>query len=115
MVLRPFLPHPEVILVQFSLIYWKAGCPITKISTGTVNEAPIYPREIVKTALDYNANSVILAHNHPGGSNEASKADIEATQKVIQALNTISVRVIDHIIVADNKYLSLAEKGLLNI
>lgn len=86
-----------------------------KVSNGTINEACVYPRDIVKYILDNNANSVILAHNHPGGSQNPSSADINVTQKIIQALKTISVNVIDHIIVADNSFTSFAEKGLLDI
>ncbi len=85
------------------------------VSKGTINEAPVYPREIVKIVLNNNANSVILAHNHPGGSKNPSSSDIEVTRKIIQALKTISVSVIDHIIIADNTFISFAEKGLLNV
>ncbi|MCX7914093.1 MAG: DNA repair protein RadC [Thermodesulfovibrionales bacterium] len=81
---------------------------------GTLNEAPVYPREIVKLVLDNNANSVILGHNHPGGSQHPSSADIEVTKKITAALKTINVAIIDHIIVADNSFTSFAEKGLLN-
>ncbi len=85
------------------------------VSKGTINEAPVYPREIVKIVLNSNANSVILAHNHPGGSKSPSSADIEVTRKIVQALKTISVSVIDHIIIADNTFISFAENGLLNV
>lgn len=80
---------------------------------GTINEAPVYPREIVKMALNNNANAVILAHNHPAGSLQPSSADIEVTKRLTEALKTISVKVIDHIIVADKAFTSFAEKGLL--
>jgi DNA repair protein RadC len=83
------------------------------VHEGTINEAPIYPRIIVETALRHQANSVILAHNHPGGSLRASSADIEATKRIKSALEGISIKVVDHIISAGSKYLSLAEEGLL--
>lgn len=83
------------------------------VHEGTINEVPVYPRLIVETALRHKANSVILAHNHPGGSLHPSKADIEATKKVTAALELISISVMDHIIVAGDKFVSLAEKGLL--
>ncbi len=83
------------------------------VHEGTINEAPIYPRIIVETALRHQANSVILAHNHPGGSLVPSSADIEVTRKISSVLNAISINVVDHIIVAGDKYLSFAEKGLL--
>jgi len=83
------------------------------VHKGTINEVQIYPRIIVETALRHKANSVILAHNHPGSSIEISKADEEATKKIKLALNAISIQVMDHIIVANNRYVSFAEKGLL--
>ncbi len=83
------------------------------VHEGTINEAPVYPRLIVETALRHQANSVIVAHNHPGGSLKPSSADIDVTQRIITALEAISISVVDHIIVAGDKYLSFAEKGLL--
>ena len=81
---------------------------------GTVNEAPVYPREAVKVALSNNANSVMFAHNHPGMSLKASLADIEATKSLKNAMNTVSIRVLDHIIVAGDSFLSFSEQGLLS-
>ena len=83
------------------------------VHEGTINEAPVYPRIIVETALRYKASSVILAHNHPGGSLKPSNADIEVTKKICDALKTISINVIDHMICAGNAYFSFAEQGLL--
>jgi DNA repair protein RadC len=85
------------------------------ISRGSISEAFVYPREIVKATLDNNAVCVILAHVHPGGSLNPSRADIEMTHRIVSALNLINVQVVDHIIVADQKYISFAERGLLNI
>lgn len=83
------------------------------VHEGTINEAPVYPRIIVETALRHQANSVILAHNHPGGSIKPSKADIEVTKKITEALRAISISVMDHIIVAGDNYVSLAEQGMI--
>jgi DNA repair protein RadC len=83
------------------------------VHEGTINEAPVYPRLIVETALRHKASSVILAHNHPGGSLKPSNADIEVTRKICDALKTISINVIDHMICAGNAYFSFAEQGLL--
>jgi len=83
------------------------------VHEGTINEAPVYPRLIVETALRYQASSVILAHNHPGGSLKPSTADIEVTRRICDALNTISISVIDHVIAAGDNYFSFAENGLL--
>lgn len=67
---------------------------------GTINESPVYPREIVKMALENKASSVILAHNHPGGSLKPSNPDIDVTEKLIKALQVVNVDVLDHIIIA---------------
>jgi len=83
------------------------------VHEGTINEAPVYPRLIVETALRHKASSVILAHNHPGGSLRPSGADIEVTRKICDALKTISITVIDHMIAAGDSYYSFAENGLL--
>jgi DNA repair protein RadC len=83
------------------------------ISEGTLDEAMIYPRIIVENALRHKASTVILTHNHPGGSPEPSCADLEMTKKLVAYLRVISVDVMDHIIVAGEKYASLAEKHLL--
>ncbi len=83
------------------------------INEGTLNEAPVYPRIIVETALTYRANSIILSHNHPGGSQSPSQADIDVTQRIRQALEPIGIKVVDHIIVYDSHFTSFAEKGLL--
>ncbi|NLN65438.1 MAG: DNA repair protein RadC [Clostridiaceae bacterium] len=83
------------------------------VHEGTINEAPVYPRLIVETALRHQASSIILAHNHPGGSLKPSNADIEVTRKICDAMKTISVSVIDHMIAAGNNYFSFAENGLL--
>jgi DNA repair protein RadC len=84
-----------------------------KIFEGTLNETPIYVRNLVETSLRHNACSVILAHNHPGGSLKPSNADISATRSIKAALDTITIKLVDHIIVGDDKYMSFAEKGLL--
>lgn len=80
---------------------------------GTINEAPVYPRLVVESALRHQANSVILCHNHPGGSLQPSTADIEVTKRIVTALDAIGIKVADHIIVAGDKYTSFAEKGLI--
>jgi DNA repair protein RadC len=83
------------------------------VQEGTLTEAPVYPRLIVEAALRHQANSVILAHNHPGGKMQPSMADIEVTKRITQALEPISVNVVDHIIVAGERYFSFKENGLI--
>lgn len=83
--------------------------------TGTVNESPVYPREIVKAALLYDSTAIILAHNHPGGSVLPSTPDISVTRKIKEAAETVGIRVIDHVIIGNDKYYSMLEHGELDI
>lgn len=85
----------------------------TLLHEGTINEAPVYPRLIVETALRHQANSIMVAHNHPGGSMQPSKADIEVTKRIKVAAEAISIKLLDHIVVAGEGYYSFAENGLL--
>jgi len=80
---------------------------------GTVDEAVIHVREVVKSALEHHASSVVLVHNHPSGRIEPSFEDREMTRKLSAALNTISIKVLDHIIIGDNQYFSFSERNLL--
>jgi DNA repair protein RadC len=80
---------------------------------GTLTQANVYPREIVKRALFHNAASVIFAHNHPNGIAEPSQADQHLTQALKSALALVDVRVLDHFVVAGNETMSFAERGLL--
>jgi len=80
---------------------------------GSIDSADIYPREVVKRILQYNAAAVIFAHNHPSGIAEPSQADIIVTKKLTAVLKLIEVRVLDHFIVGDGYGISLAEQGLL--
>jgi DNA repair protein RadC len=79
---------------------------------GTINNATIYPREIIKRALYYNAAALIIAHNHPSGIAEASQADILLTQTLKSALALVEIKLLDHFIIGDNQAISLAEKGM---
>ena len=79
---------------------------------GTIDAASIYPREVLKTALNHNAAAVIFAHNHPSGIAEPSQADKRITQRLIDALKLVDIRVLDHIVVGED-CVSFAEKGLI--
>ncbi|HHF2982427.1 TPA: DNA repair protein RadC [Vibrio alginolyticus] len=79
---------------------------------GTIDAASIYPREVLKTALNHNAAAVIFAHNHPSGTAEPSQADKRITQRLIDALKLVDIRVLDHIVVGED-CVSFAEKGLI--
>lgn len=78
---------------------------------GTLSQASVYPREVVKRALHHNAAALILAHNHPSGVADPSNADIELTAALRTALAMVDVRILDHFIVASNVALSLEESG----
>lgn len=80
---------------------------------GTLTQTSVYPREVVKRALHYNAASVMFAHNHPSGIAKQSRADEMITQDLKKALALVDVRVLDHFIVAGNQTLSFVEVGLL--
>jgi len=83
----------------------------TLISKGTVDEAAVYPREVVRVAIQDKVTSVILAHNHPGGSMRPSRADLEVTRQIVEGLQFMGVDVLDHIIVAGDTYYSFAARG----
>jgi DNA repair protein RadC len=80
---------------------------------GTLTQTSVHPREVVKQALRHNAAGVILAHNHPSGVAEPSRADELLTRALKDALALVEVRVLDHLIVAGNATVSFAERGLL--
>lgn len=76
---------------------------------GTIDGASVYPREVVKAAIKFNAAAVIFAHNHPSGICEPSQADKHITQRLKEALGLVDIRVLDHIVVGGNQSFSFAE------
>ena len=80
---------------------------------GTIDQAVVYPREVVKEALRVNAAAVIFSHNHPSGSPTPSEADKRLTHRLVQAMGSVDIRVLDHIIVAGTETASFAEQGLI--
>ena len=85
----------------------------TEISKGTVNASIVSPRELFIEALQKNAVSIILLHNHPSGDPQPSREDILVTKKVQEAGWMIGVELLDHIIIGNNRYVSLKEQGYL--
>jgi DNA repair protein RadC len=81
--------------------------------TGTLTQTSVYPREVVRQAMRHNAAAVVLAHNHPSGVAEPSRADEYLTQSLASALKLVDVRVLDHIVVGRGQTVSLAERGLM--
>ena len=80
---------------------------------GTIDGASVHPREVAKEALYKNAAAVIFTHNHPSGVTEPSSADEHITKRLVDALNLLDIRVLDHIVVGSNDCVSFAETGLL--
>ena len=80
---------------------------------GTLTQTSVYPREVVRRALALNAGAVVLAHNHPSGVAEPSRADEYLTQTLKAALQLIDVRVLDHLVVGQGQVVSMAERGLI--
>lgn len=86
---------------------------IEDISIGTLNASIVHPRDVFKVAIKKNANSIILIHNHPSGDTTPSNEDINITNRLIDGGNLMGIKVLDHIIIGDNKYLSFKEKNLI--
>jgi DNA repair protein RadC len=84
-----------------------------ELFSGTIDGASVHPREVVRRALELSAAALILAHNHPSGVAEPSRADEHITARLREALALVDVRVIDHIVVGDGQSVSFAERGLL--
>jgi DNA repair protein RadC len=80
---------------------------------GTVNHAPVYPREVAKRALALNASAVILVHNHPSGDPSPSRADVEMTREVREALKAVGIALHDHVVVGGQGFASLRTLGML--
>ena len=86
---------------------------LEELLRGTLTQTSVYPREVVLRALHLQAAAVVLAHNHPSGSVQPSRADEALTQTLKSALALVDVRVLDHVIVASGQWLSMAAKGLV--
>lgn len=84
-----------------------------EVFLGSLTNLSVYPSEIAKLALKYNAQGVVLSHNHPSGSTEPSQRDIDTTKEVTAALNVIGVQMLDHIVVGQGEPVSMGERGLI--
>lgn len=105
------LPH-EV----FSCLYLDARHRVIRyeeLFRGTIDGATVYPREVVKRALQHNASAIILGHNHPSGVSEPSEADRSITLKLAKALALVEIRLLDHVVVSRGGHVSLAERGFV--
>ena len=86
---------------------------IETITTGTSTESILHPKEIFQAAYEHNAAAIILVHNHPSGILQASEADKQITRQLKLAGQTMSINVLDHVIVTETGYLSFVDTGLL--
>ncbi len=86
---------------------------IEEIFQGTLNESPVYPREIFYRALEQKAASLVLVHNHPSGDPTPSPADIKLTRRLLRGAHLLGFKILDHVIMARKDYFSFAEEGLL--
>ena len=84
-----------------------------ELFSGTIDGASVHPREVLKRALFHNAAALILAHNHPSGVAEPSKADQNITQRLKEALALVDIRILDHFVIGDSEPASFAERGLI--
>ena len=84
-----------------------------RFAHGTVNKISVYPREILKAALYHDATAVVLVHNHPSGISYPSQTDIETTMAVMKSLQTLSIELIDHVIVSPNNEFSFRANTLI--
>lgn len=84
---------------------------ISVVSIGSLNTSIVHPREVFKTAVISNSASIIIGHNHPSGDTVPSKEDINITERIKEAGNILGIKLLDHLILGDDKYLSLKEKG----
>ena len=101
-------------LEHFYVLCLNAQCRLNGyrlVSTGSISEVSAYPRIVVEAALNLNAHSVILCHNHPGGSCAPSREDIASTLQLRKALSTVDILTLDHIIVAGSSCYSMAQHG----
>jgi len=105
--------HPHEVFACLFLDNRHRVIAFDELFRGTVDSATVHPREVVKEALSRNAAAVILAHNHPSGVAEPSRADEALTHRLREALGLVDIRLLDHFVIGDGEVVSFAERGLL--
>jgi DNA repair protein RadC len=101
---------------QFKVIFLDAKNQVLEEKTlfeGTVDASAVYPREVIRDALRYEASALIFAHNHPSGDPEPSLCDREVTRDLVFAARVVQIKVLDHVIIGRNRYFSFADQGLI--
>jgi DNA repair protein RadC len=102
---------------QFKVIFLDTKNQVIEEKTlfeGTVDSSAVYPREVIRDALRYEASSLIFVHNHPSGDPEPSLCDREITRDLIFAAAVMQIKVLDHIVIGNNRYFSFADRGLID-
>lgn len=84
-----------------------------RLARGTVDHTPVYPRELMKRALEHGASAIILVHNHPSGDPTPSQADVAMTQRIVSAAEPLGIAIHDHLVIGANDYVSFRAKGLM--
>ncbi|MDY0360584.1 MAG: DNA repair protein RadC [Desulforegulaceae bacterium] len=100
----------------FKVIFLNSKNEITAIEDiheGSISSSAVYPREIIKSALEKKASALIFAHNHPSGSVEPSKSDISITRRLVHACLHMDIKVHEHLVIGNNKYFSFADEGYI--
>lgn len=87
---------------------------LEKVGEGSVNSTTVSIRKVMEIALAYNATSVILAHNHPGGLAMPSGADVRTTQRIAASLDPVGIQLVDHVVVSDGDFVSMRQSGMYN-
>lgn len=105
--------EPEEVLCLLTLNNKNIITGAFEVSRGTLNHSLVHPREIYKRAILNNAASIIIAHNHPSGNPEPSSEDINITMKLKKCGEILDINLVDHIIIGDDKYVSLKERQIL--
>jgi len=101
----------------FKVVFLDAKNRVIEVQTlfkGTLTASAVYPREVVKAALEKNAAALIFAHNHPSGEPEPSPEDMEITRQLVFACRVVGVTVHEHLIIGDNRYFSFADAGYIS-
>lgn len=115
-ILKPlYAQEPDVESTWFLFLNAKNHIlSITKMFSGSITSAPVYPREIVKKVLETKATSVVMSHNHPSGDPEPSADDLAITNQIAMAMCSIDVNFFEHMIVVDGSYFSMVDQGIID-
>ena len=105
--------EPEENLMMLTLSTKNTVTGVFTVSKGSLNSSLVHPREVYKRALLNNANSIMIFHNHPSGDPAPSKDDIAITKRLEEAGKIIGIKLLDHLIIGDERFTSLKERGIL--